>query len=242
MSHCFTCGGNGFEDKVCPECRREPASFNIVQNNSEEFVRLAGTIDVPQQYMGIEWNKSILLKTHQDRMSDGLFMKFADQLEKIHNIFASKKLPAKSAIIVAPPGYSKQTFAYSCMQFALTNGFTVAPLLDTVELKRMLILSSENPKYKLYNSIDYDNYVLSDILFISVTKTYYKADAYSVIEEIKDRRARKGLPTIVLSRHGIDSISEWDRSNHFKKMIMTQYVNNDLKYPAIISYLEGLNL
>lgn len=90
-----------------------------------------------------------------------------DQLEKINNIFVEKLLPQKSAFIIAPAGYSKMTFAYSCMQRALDAGFSVAPLLDTVELKRVLVLASENVHYKIDGRISYDDYIMADICFVT---------------------------------------------------------------------------
>lgn len=79
----------------------------------------------------------------RDKHASTSYIKYLDQLEKINNIFVEKLLPQKSAFIIAPAGYSKMTFAYSCMQRALDAGFSVAPLLDTVELKRVLVLASE---------------------------------------------------------------------------------------------------
>ena len=62
-------------------------------------------------------------------------------------------------------------FAYSCMQHAVSNGFSVGPILDTVELKRVLTLAGDNPQYKLNGTLNYEDYVMADVLFVIVPET-----------------------------------------------------------------------
>lgn len=248
--HCFMCGGFGFLDKTCPECGMEAtrSSLNLdKKENVEEFVEKIKGTDIPAVYHGVFWNREILERDNKEKLkqynntgiNDELFVRYCAQLEKINDIFASDQIPHKSAIIIAPAGYSKITFAYSCMQRALNAGFTVAPLLDTGELKRALILASENPKYLINKSLSYDDYILSDVMFITVTKLYTRGEAFQVIEEVFDRRSRKGLSTFIISRFNLEEMSRNDNKGDF--MAIKKIARDEYKYPAIIQYVNRYN-
>ena len=112
----------------------------------------------------------------------------------------------------------------------------MAPLLDTCEVKRALILACENPRYQINKYLSYEDYIYSDVMFITVTKLYVKNEAYQVIEEILDRRSRKGLSTFILSRASLEDISARDIKGDFKA-IKTDGLD-DCKYPAIIRYTD----
>ena len=173
-------------DKVCPECGHAPAgsdsklsqmsSFSQVKANTETTLVEEGSAEIVQPaYKGIFWNRRILENDNTEKLpekfdiagryNDRLFVRFLDQLTKIDGIFKEGGIPNKSVYIIAPPGYSKTVFAYSCMQHALANGYSVAPLIDTIELKRLLVLASEKLDYKLYGRFSYDDYMSSDVVF-----------------------------------------------------------------------------
>ena len=236
--YCYICGGQGFVDKVCPSCGKQPKSFGIDFDDvdaTEKFVEKIDRFGVPAQYRGIFWNAEILKKHFPEKANDLAFGKYVEQLNKVHNTFASGLLSSKSAIIIAPAGYSKEIFTYSCLQHALNTGLSVAPVLDTIELKRLLTLAGEQPAYKLFGKVSYDDYIMSDVCFVTVTKLPQREWAYNVIQELMDRRGRKGLSTFVISRFSLDEISRRDRSNQFS-VIGTADSVDDYKYPAIIRY------
>ena len=239
--HCFTCNGHGFPDKVCPECGMQPVSksLNLDKRPAKANVLLqeAKNVQIPNGYIGVTWSEDILRSTKLDKANDGLFDRFAKQLGKIHSIFMNGNLPNKSALIIAPPQYSKVTFAYSCMQAALDHDFTVAPLLDTLEVKRLLVLAAERPT-QVYGSLNYEDYVNSDVMFITVTKTKYREEAYQVIQEMLDKRSRRGLATFFISRYSIETLSKRDWSESFKYILDYNNTENSLKYPAVINYWD----
>lgn len=246
MEHCFKCGGEGFIDEKCPSCGREPKKLNLSSLPEKEviqFIQDSKIVDIPEEYIGVEWSDNIFWRNHSDKVnSDGskdrLLDHYVNQLRRIHDIFAEGRLPGKGAIIISPSTYSKVVWAYSCMQHALRNKFTVAPLLDTLEVHRLLSLGAESPKYKLYGEIGHDEYIMSEVVFITVTKTEYRKSSYSVIQEILDRRSRKGLPTFVISRYGMEVMSQWDRAGNFMKITKQNIDENNKKVPAIITYKE----
>lgn len=257
--YCFTCGNTGLVGKVCPECGHPPAgikeneipemhSFNQVKSNTETTLVEKESAEIIQPcYKGIFWDKRKLENDNTEKLgekydldgrkNDRLFVRFLDQLSKMHGIFRDGGIPNKSVYIIAPPGYSKTIFAYSCMQHAEANGYSVAPLIDTVELKRLLILASEKLDYKLYGRFTYDDYMTKDVVFITVTHTYYRYDAYSVLDELINRRARLGLATFILSRYSLNTLYKWDRYNSLDSL-KNSSSKDGMKYPAVIAYME----
>lgn len=244
-THCFTCGGYGFDDRECPECHKVKGSIDLFDKDDrtiENFVKKAEFISVPQEYIGIQWHKDYILADCKHLEKDLLFLRFLQQLEKMHKIFGDGRIPGRSVFICASQGMSKQTFAYSCMQLAMSNGFTVAPLLDTLELKRLIVVSAENPKYKFCGKVNFDKYIASDVLFVTVSKTSYAKEAYMVINDLLDKRARKGLPTFVISRYTLQEMSEFDSRKEFTQLMNPRFnKENSLKFPTVLSYFENYN-
>ena len=234
---CYVCGNRGFVDKVCPECGR-PAVKKTIDFSSVDvgdFQEQLRALQVPEQYRGVTWDGDVLKHYKTGDANNSAFDKYVRQLDKVHTVFASGELPKKSVIVISPAGYSKRTFAYSCMQRALLKGWTVAPMLDTIELKRMLVLCADKPMYKLYSCIDYDTYMMSDVCCVEVTRLPQHAYAAPVIQEILDRRGRLGKSTIVLSNFSLEEMSKYDSFGSFSA-IKNQGVVDNYKYPAIIPF------
>lgn len=239
---CSTCGGEydkRYVDKPCPECGKQyggNAATNLDDVDQNKFTSALEVLEIPKEYQKVKWSKARLLKDNKNKMSDQSFMRFVDQLDKCHAIFDQGQIPRTSAIVIAPPKMSKLTWAYSCMQLALANHHSVTWLLDTQELKRLVVLAGDKPHYKLYNKITYDDYIMSDVCFITVTKTYARYEAYQVIMELLDRRARKGLPTFFISRFDLKQLSKNDYDNTFESIKDLEGNNNNYKYPAIVQW------
>lgn len=245
MAHCYTCGGNGMADG-CPECEKVEGKLNlgkIPEATAGKIITRSRTLDIPEEYVGSEWSIEEFVRSKHgiDLEKNFKLKKFLHDLRDLHDDFANGLLPAKGAFIIAPGTYGKERFAYSCMQHAIKNGFRVAPLLGTSEVKRLLVLSSENVHYKLHKKIDYDDYITSDVVFISVTNTDYYRGTFMVIEELLAQRSRMGLPTYIISRRTIEEISEWDKTGDFRKLSTPWRTDNLKKYPKIIMYREVVN-
>lgn len=236
--YCFVCGNSGFYDRDCPSCGREAKnrSLNLdFRDNANDYVTESGMQVIPDHYKGVIWSGEVLKSTKTDLENDYNFKSFVDGMEAINSVFARGLLSRQSAIIIAPAGFSKMIFAYSCMQRAVDNGFTVAPLLDTVEIKRVLTLAGDNPSYRVSKTINYDEYIMSDVLFATVTKLAAREWAFETIQELIDRRARKGLSTFIVSRYDLSEISRKDYSNQFA-VTATAVSDDGCKYPAVIRY------
>lgn len=244
---CWTCRKEYDERYVnsrCPECGaqyREDALVDIqnLAEESTEFITSAKKLDIPAHYFGLTWSKGVLEK---DKGGDKLLKPFQDyvqQLCRVHDIFERGDIPNKSALIIAPMTYSKVTWAYSCMQCAIAHGHSVTPLLDTVELKRFFVISAEKPNYKMMG-MTYEEYIEKDICFLTVTKSEYVSNSWQTIIDILDKRSRKGLPTFIISRYGIEAISKWDMDGQFIALFEQGGHRNPLKYPTLVSYSKTL--
>lgn len=230
---CLICGNRGFPDRDCPSCGKK-----MISSTFENL-----TVDVATDDKKIEtkkislWNPGSLKQSKAQFLEDNNFTRWVDNLTNIYRQFESGKNLSQSVFIIAPAGFGKETFAESCLAIAKDFGFSTAPILDTVELKRLLVLSGDRPYYKIYGNCTYDDYMTADVCFISVTKLSAHEWAYEPIMEVLSRRGRMGLPTIIISRYSLDEISRRDISGEFYNSITAQNVSNRYKYPAIVKYL-----
>ena len=247
MNICITCGSRynpKYVDIPCPTCGaqyklRQPKSKIEIQGETEKVKELTTFLNIPKNYQNILWSKSTLLNCHKDSIHNGKFMTYLDQLDKIHNYFAQGLLPSKSAIICSNIGMSKQTLAYSAMQLALKAGHTVAPLLDTVDVHRLLALASTKPNYKIYNKFSFDDYIAADVCFVKVTHIEERWSAYLTILDLMEKRARLDKPTIFLSDYPLKEITRFD-TNHILARVIDEQKGDDFKYPALLQYFEIL--
>lgn len=232
---CYKCGDLGLPGG-CPKCHKDSNKIVVPKKKEEKFIRDITFKQVPSEYVGTVWNSSILLTNHPELDSNMNFKDYVNQLEKLHEKFKLGLLPKCSAYISAPSKMSKTILAFSCMQFALKNGFSVAPLIDTIELQRLITLCGENPKWKLYNYIDYDSYITSDVLFFSVTKTERHTQAYRLVLEVLSRRSRLGLPTFIISKFSLKEIARDCYDCKINDIVDESLQLNPFKYPSIIEW------
>lgn len=237
---CFTCGGNPgpeFKETGCPECgaKYKINSLDVIKEDKKLYDK-AKKIVIPDYYLGKIFTKEQLIKEYPEQANKNLFKRYVNNLTKVQDQIAKGVLPKVSGIIIADPKFGKVTWAYSCMQLALANGFTVAPLISTQEVKRLFMMSIKYPNYKLYGEFSFDSYVNSDIMFVTVSKNLLHEVAYEDMSELLDIRSRRNLPTFFISRFDINQITSKDFNEYFKKSLDYDGTNNGLKYPAIVQY------
>ena len=238
MSVCTKCGDYGI-DGGCPKCGKD--SRNVIEletiQNVEQFVNECENSFIPHKFIGVYWNRSYVEVDHEKYLSNPNFKRFLDNCNKLHESFINGNPLASSVYLFAPPRFGKEYLVYSCMQIALNSGLKIAPYLDTIELKRLLILGGQNPSYKLYGKIDYDSYMMADVLFVKVTHTAYVKDAYSILLELISRRSRLNKPTYVISELTLKELTH--DANPYVSTVWSDVsgVNlNKLKYPAVIGF------
>lgn len=236
---CFECGDYGMDlPNGCPKCGKKKE--NSIELDSfkqpEKFITKCQFNLIPDEYIGIKWDKNYLLVDHEDLENNINFGRYLEQCQKFHEIFENGQIVNKSFYIYSPPSFGKDILAFSCMQFAQKVGRTVAPFLDTMDVKRLLVLGAENPKYKILGRIDYDSYLTSEVVFVTVTKTTYLKEAYTTILELLSKRSRLGLPTYIVSEYSIEDLSK-DSPDFSRNKFLNVSVNvNSLKYPAVVGF------
>lgn len=234
---CPRCGNKGLPGG-CPSCKRD--SNKIVLNTVKErkaFIKKTKYALIPENYVGKLWNRQVLIDCHPELCNDVDFLQQTKILEDFYVIIKDKGIvPRASLFFSAPSQSSKWIFAYSCMQAALTHNLKVAPLLDNIEVQRFLYFSGQKPEYKLYGWLTYEDYIQSDILFVSITKLDCHTYAYTSISDLIARRARLGKPTFVISKWKIQEIAQDSRDSDYSLMIDNTGAGDRLKYPNFISF------
>lgn len=232
MTKCYRCKDKG-EFGGCPVCGKTISLG--AKGATVVTTELLEKNAIPTEYQDILWDKKLLEATHPLKMGNPDFTKYCEQLTKIYEIFQKGELPQQSAIIIAERGMGKMTLAYTCMKQALQHGYTVCPVLDNTQIKRINELSSDNPKsYALYRQPRIEDLLYSDVVFITVDKDRYST-ALRTIESIIDKRARLGSATIVITRYGLDTMSQFEKKDSYQTLQETTRSYNNKKYPAIIT-------
>ena len=177
MAYCKWCGGTGIDidGNVC-SCRI----------NVKSFYDTVSCLDVPEQYRGISFNKSLVPKDLPEA--------YADFLQSIHDKVFEGKLENYNVLIASPVGHSKTILSYSCLELLFRNGFDTFPVYDVLELKRMLI-DMDLCRKSIYEIENPELIMTVPILFVKIPRVS-SWEVYDTITLILDRRVRRGNSTI----------------------------------------------
>lgn len=236
--NCYACRDEGLEGG-CPKCGKELIlSVQIKKKdvNSKDLLDL----HIPLHYKTNRWKKEILQQDYIDLFENvPTFDHYTNQLAGALGILASGGMLTNSAMVISPPGYSKTTWAYSCILEAYEHGYKAVPLIDTTQLKRMMFTSSENPDWFVnYLGLSVDKYINADLLMLSVAKGPEFMYAYEVIINVLDVRGRLDKPTVVLSDYTVDELCSEDRRRYLYRLMeksTSSYVN-PYRYLSVIDF------
>lgn len=220
----------------CPVCHDEGIEGGCVRCGKEPRVvvkeRIGGQLYdssvIPEHYQGKMWSAP----NSEDKE---LYIDFDTKLTKIHDNFMVGRFLNFSLFIATPPKYGKLDFAYSCMQTALSYGYSVAPLLSTSEWRRLYTVSKMNSKFKMYGKFTWDELILCDVLFLTVD--HGDDDRYDdivLLKDIYDIRARRNLPTVVISDFRLESLVPRWKSDSYTLLHNTARDCDRLRYPIIL--------
>lgn len=231
---CFTCRDKG-RPGGCPSCGK------VLNPNGKPVMEITPQLleeskcPIPPTYLARDWDPNVLLDTFPELKTHRMFTNYVSQLDKIYRIYESGRLPTQSVMIIAPRRRGKVTLAYCCMKQALAHGYTVAPLLDTSELKRLNILSADRHFSKDLRNLDYtiESVVNADVMFITVDLDNFQS-AYRTIDAFVDKRARQGKATFIISRFTIEQITLTDFNETFDDIIDKTRLQDRLKYIGLI--------
>ena len=222
-SFCYTCRGNGLEDKPCPECGKQADDIlaEKVKNLDELEIGKNNKDKIPTHYRGKIWSAKELIKDYRDKDEELDFMEYVKVLNMIHRSFAKGHIPEYSAFIISPKRMSKTVFAYSCMQYAMVHGKTVAPLYDALQVSQ---------KIKAGDMED----ILADVMFMVIQQGYTRTSAWQTILEVLDMRSRINKSTFILSEFSLHNISLTDKEKRFIKIIDRTCSGDPKKYPRVL--------
>ena len=237
---CKQCRDRGLKGG-CPRCGKvlEDIPVTILQNKDGVVTDDMVIATIPIYYRGNVWNKNIVIDAHKELDGKNAFDKFVSQLDKIHNIFVDGKIPNKSAIIIAPRTFSKQTWANSCIQFGMKSGHKMMPVMSSNLIKRSMANMIEKPNNKFLENLGYnlEDILTADCLFVTIDSGWQHESAYAIIDEVMCMRSGFDRPTIFLSRFSIEELTKRDYNGTFNSAISASDDVNRLRYPAVIQYI-----
>lgn len=228
MIKCHVCNDEGKEGG-CPRCGLMPRAVN-----AKRVLQLQVPVDIiPIHYQGTLWTKPEPTEDMPLR-----FKQFDESLEKVYNKFLKGEIPNFSMFIAAPPKSGKNLFAYSCMQTAITQRFSVAPLLSTADWRRLYKISQINPFYKLFNKYKWDDLASKDVVFLYVDHSDEHNDDIPLLKSILDTRSSFGFPTFIISDYRLnDLVPKWKKESY--TMIYNSSEQRDYnRYPVILHRFE----
>lgn len=223
QQRCHVCNNEGKEGG-CPRCGKTPRGAAAVKLLNLEIP----TELIPTPYQGVIWEKP---------SPEGLalrFQEFDNSLEKVYNYFLSGRVPAFSMFIGAPPKSDKTKFAYCCMQTALAQRFSVAPLLSTGDWRRLQRVSQMNPFYKLYNKYQWDQLVALDVVFMFVDHSDERFDEIPLLKSVLDARASFGKSTFIISDYKLNELVPRYDKESYSAIYNSSDKRDYLRYPVII--------
>ena len=155
--------------------------------NAKSFYDSISCLDVPEQYRGIAFSKSLVPKDVHES--------YANYLQDIYDkVFMGRW--QKNVLISSPIGHSKTILAYSCLEVLFRNGIDTFPVYDALELKRMLT-DMDLCRKQLYEVENPEKIITVPLLFVKIPRVS-SWEIYDTIALILDRRVRRGNSTIFL--------------------------------------------
>ena len=199
---CQTCFGRGkIRDKEtllmkdCPSCKGH-SSYDSVKDISQIELDFA---EIPAAYRGILFDRKKIEREHPEAAQRADYIKYLDVLSDIYAGIADGRKLARSYFISAPQGNGKLSWVYSCIQLAMTKGFTVVPYLDSYQYDLLFKHFRYNVEPKK-GMASIDSFFTVDYCFIKPIVGVLTNRDLQLIKTLVDARARNGLGTIVVSR------------------------------------------
>lgn len=218
---CPTCGGAPMKGKTCPTCGSGSKSVDLTQME-ETPVEVMEELFIPSKYRQDKFVISKLKSSHENLIGNKSFEQYTKLLDSVLGRINNGVLEKASLYISAPSGFGKETFAYTALQLAKSRGLTVFPYLDLMEVSRLISAydngKMQDPIVKDIKFTDTDLY-RSEVCILKVPHNNVSMNNYKVLLQVIDRRSRRGLPTILLSRYKFNYFTALDYSEETKGIL-----------------------
>jgi hypothetical protein len=221
----------------CPRCGRV---LNLKSTDKIHIsAKTAEMSGIPKHYLTNTWDSTILKKDHEQYCDDVDFNAYVNNLDACYKGLCEGRLPKISALIASPFGYGKTTWAYNCLLQAKANGFTIAPLVDTAQVRRLLLIATERPEWhNMINGCNYNDFVNADLMIVCISTGPEYVYAYETIVNLVNMRSRIGKATLFLSNYSIRELIGQD-----KKMMLIKLLNggtnvDPLKFLKKMEFVE----
>lgn len=215
---CLSCNDKGTPNG-CPVCGKTTQIKKIVPDFkvNEEMLSI-----IPERYRDV-WNSDIIREKFMEYQNDPQLDVYLRKLDELVEVFQKGMLPKNSSIIMSTIGLGKTRLAYYCMALALEHGYTVAPLFDNTEYRRLNMLSTDNQLYKEFLKNNkhlptIEKIVQADVCFMTIDPCNYK-EAYQDIMSLLSKRDRLGKTTIILSCFTVNQITYSDYTHMFLRLV-----------------------
>lgn len=199
IKYCPKCGNTGIDidGNVCS------CSLNI-----QNFFNGVSCLDIPEQFQGVHYSELLVSRDMPEA-----YCKF---LKQLHSDITTCRLKFKNIAICSPPGRSKTTFAYSCMEALFRQGIPTFPLFDMLEIKR-IITDTDMCRKQFYDVEHPENLVQAPYLFARVPRVT-TWEVYDTMSTLLDRRVRRGGCTIFLYNGTWEEMTFNDKHNIIRNL------------------------
>lgn len=217
---------------VCPSCRFKPLTGTcsvcgtgkvVVSKNFEETpLSEVDRFFIPHKYRKEKFSSATLTEHKKDIANNASFIEYKKVLDAILVRISSGQIENRSYYISAPAGFGKETFAYTVLQMAMANGMTIFPYIDLGEAERLMNAYQTNHKDDpIKDDIGFSDVELytAKVVILKVPHNNVASFLYKAMLTIIDRRARRGLPTIILSRYRLNYFTSLDTNGEVRNIV-----------------------
>lgn len=216
---CPSCGGMRRGNLVCEVCGSGSAKETIVMKK-EVMLETAEELFIPNHYVNKVFDAQKVREQHPSLSGTKELEGYLQMLTMITDQLNNKSTQLSSLFISAPAGFGKDHFAYSLLQIAVTNEMTVFPYLDLGEVNRLISAYERNNTKDIRKDIRYTDIDLYTAK-VCVLKVPHSdnLESYKTALKVIDRRARRGLSTIILSRYNFNFFTSYDKFGETKSLV-----------------------
>lgn len=218
--NCMYCGGTHvlLSGEPCPYCKEEDLEMDAHTH----------CLTIPRDYQGVKFNV--------EAVPDDLGGEYSRTLDKLYQDVIHLK-NKKNYLIASPAKHSKTILCYSAIQMLYQQHIPTFPLLDTGELRRVMLDMEQGVRSYVLEDMDaVDSFIYSSpILFVRIPNmiTYTTIDTMLIL---LDRRTRRSNYTIFIYNGTVDDLNRVDK----RKKLQSLYLDGIMGTLIVKSYNNPL--